>query len=165
MVSTGHGLQQRVAAYEADHDDYSSILLKALADRLAEAYAEQLHLRIRREFWGYAADENLSNQELIREKYRGIRPAPGYPACPDHSEKVTLFRLLDASARIGVELTENFAMTPAAAVSGYYFSHPQARYFAVGKIGRDQVGSLANRKDVPVSELERWLRPNLDYEP
>ena len=165
VVSTGHGLQQRVAAFEADHDDYNSILLKALADRLAEAYAEHLHLRIRREFWGYAADENLSNQELIREKYRGIRPAPGYPACPDHSEKTTLFRLLDASARIGVELTENFAMTPAAAVSGYYFSHPQARYFAVGKIGRDQVGSLAKRKDVPVSELERWLRPNLDYEP
>lgn len=165
VVTTGIGQQQRVDAFEAEHDDYNSILLKALADRLAEAFAEHLHLRVRREFWGYASEENLSINELIKEKYTGIRPAPGYPACPDHSEKATLFKLLDATAAIGVELTENFAMTPTATVSGYYFSHPQARYFAVGKVGKDQVSSLAARKAMDLGELERWLRPNLDYQP
>ena len=165
VVTTGIGQQQRVDAFEAEHDDYNSILLKALADRLAEAFAEHLHLRVRREFWGYASEENLSNEDLIKEKYTGIRPAPGYPACPDHSEKATLFKLLDATAAIGVELTENFAMSPASSVSGYYFSHPQARYFAVGKVGKDQVSSLAARKAMDLGELERWLRPNLDYQP
>ncbi len=164
VVTTGIGLQQRAAAFEAEHDDYNSILLKALGDRLAEAFAEHLHLRVRREFWGYASAENLSNEELIKEKYAGIRPAPGYPACPDHTEKATLFKLLDATANTGVALTENFAMTPASAVSGFYYSHPDARYFAVGKVGRDQVESLAQRKDMDVAVMERWLRPNLDYD-
>jgi 5-methyltetrahydrofolate--homocysteine methyltransferase len=163
VVTTGIGLEKKVAEFEASHDDYNSILLKALADRLAEAFAEHLHLRVRREFWGYAEQEALSNEELIREKYRGIRPAPGYPACPDHTEKETLFRLLDAPYHTGVELTEHFAMTPTASVSGFYFSHPEARYFAVGQIARDQVEDLARRKAVAVEEVERWLRPNLDY--
>lgn len=163
VVTAGIGLERKVAEFEANHDDYNSILLKALADRLAEAFAEHLHLRVRREFWGYAEQEALSNQDLIREKYRGIRPAPGYPACPDHTEKETLFRLLDAPYHTGVELTEHFAMTPTASVSGFYFSHPEARYFAVGQIARDQVEDLARRKAVAVEEVERWLRPNLDY--
>jgi 5-methyltetrahydrofolate--homocysteine methyltransferase len=163
VVTTGIGLEKKVAEFEASHDDYNSILLKALADRLAEAFAEHLHLRVRREFWGYAEQEALSNEELIREKYRGIRPAPGYPACPDHTEKETLFRLLDAPYHTGVELTEHFAMTPTASVSGFYFSHPEARYFAVGQIARDQVEDLARRKAVAVEKVERWLRPNLDY--
>ena len=163
VVTAGIGLDEKVAEFEADHDDYNSILLKALADRLAEAFAEHLHLRVRKEFWGYAEQEALSNEELIREKYRGIRPAPGYPACPDHTEKDTLFRLLDATANTGVELTEHFAMTPTASVSGFYFSHPEARYFAVGQIARDQVEDLAQRKQVAVEDVERWLRPNLDY--
>ncbi|MEE4661573.1 MAG: methionine synthase [Halieaceae bacterium] len=163
VVTTGIGLEEKVAEFDARHDDYNSILLKALADRLAEAFAEHLHLRVRKEFWGYAREESLSNEELIRERYRGIRPAPGYPACPDHTEKTTLFRLLDAERNTGVLLTESFAMTPAASVSGLYFSHPEARYFAVGKIGKDQAESLAQRKSVPVEEVERWLRPNLDY--
>jgi 5-methyltetrahydrofolate--homocysteine methyltransferase len=163
VVTTGIGLEEKVAEFEAAHDDYNSILLKALADRLAEAFAEHLHLRVRREFWGYARQEALSNEELIREKYRGIRPAPGYPACPDHTEKETLFNLLDASYHTGVELTEHYAMTPAASVSGFYFSHPDARYFAIGKVGRDQAESLAERKNMPLEDVERWLRPNLDY--
>ncbi|MEM0952654.1 MAG: methionine synthase [Pseudomonadota bacterium] len=163
VVTTGIGLEEKVAEFDAAHDDYNSILLKALADRLAEAFAEHLHLRVRKEYWGYAQEEALSNEELIRERYQGIRPAPGYPACPDHTEKQTLFRLLDAESNTGVELTESFAMTPAASVSGFYFSHPDARYFAVGKIGRDQVESLAQRKAVTVDDIERWLRPNLDY--
>ena len=163
VVTTGIGLDDKVAEFEAAHDDYNSILLKALADRLAEAFAEHLHLRVRKEYWGYAEQEALSNEDLIRERYQGIRPAPGYPACPDHTEKQTLFRLLDAEASTGVSLTEHFAMTPAASVSGFYFSHPDARYFAVGKIGRDQVESLAERKGVPADQVERWLRPNLDY--
>ncbi len=163
VVTTGIGLDEKVAEFDAAHDDYNSILLKALADRLAEAFAEHLHLRVRREYWGYAEQESLSNEELIREKYRGIRPAPGYPACPDHTEKDTLFRLLDATASTGVELTEHFAMTPTASVSGFYFSHPDARYFAVGQIARDQVEDLAQRKQVAVEDIERWLRPNLDY--
>ncbi len=163
VVTAGIGLDEKIAEFDAVHDDYNSILLKALADRLAEAFAEHLHLRVRKEFWGYAREEALSNEELIRERYQGIRPAPGYPACPDHTEKETLFRLLDAPYHTGVELTEHFAMTPTASVSGFYFSHPDARYFAIGKIGRDQVESLAARKSASVEDVERWLRPNLDY--
>jgi len=138
-------------------------LLKALADRLAEALAERMHERVRREYWGYAADENFTNEDLIREKYQGIRPAPGYPACPDHSEKPELFRLLNAGQNAGISLTESFAMVPTAAVSGYYFSHPQAQYFGVARVGRDQVEDYARRRGVPVEQAERWLRPNLGY--
>ena len=145
-VTTGIGLDALVAEFEAQHDDYSAILAKALADRLAEAFAERLHERVRREFWGYARTESLDNLALIRESYQGIRPAPGYPACPDHTEKRTLFELLDAERRTGISLTETFAMTPSAAVSGYYFWHPDARYFGVGRIGRDQVEDYAARK-------------------
>jgi len=164
VVTTGLGLAERVAAFEADHDDYNAILLKALADRLAEAFAERLHQRVRTEFWGYAADEALSNTDLIKERYRGIRPAPGYPACPDHTEKETLFRLLGATERTGVELTSSMAMTPAASVSGLYFSHPESKYFVVGRIGRDQVEDYAARKGLAVQEVERWLSPSLGYE-
>ncbi|MFA7295625.1 MAG: methionine synthase [Dehalococcoidia bacterium] len=162
-VTAGIGLDARVAAFEADHDDYSAIMLKALADRLAEALAERIHERVRRELWGYAADETLDNDALIAERYRGIRPAPGYPACPDHTEKRTLFDLLGAEARAGVTLTESFAMLPTAAVSGFYFSHPDARYFGVGRIERDQVEDYARRKGMTVAEVERWLAPNLAY--
>jgi 5-methyltetrahydrofolate--homocysteine methyltransferase len=164
-VTTGHGLDDIVRDFERRHDDYAAIMAKALADRLAEAFAEHLHERVRREFWGYAPDEALSNDELIAEAYRGIRPAPGYPACPDHTEKRTLFRLLDAEMNAGVQLTESFAMWPAAAVSGYYFSHPDARYFGVGRIGRDQVEDYARRKGMSLKEVERWLAPNLAYDP
>jgi 5-methyltetrahydrofolate--homocysteine methyltransferase len=165
VVSTGFGLDRVVDAFERRHDDYNAILAKSLADRLAEAFAESLHERVRRELWGYAPDEAFSNNELIAEKYRGIRPAPGYPACPDHTEKRTLFALLDATDRIGVELTESCAMTPTAAVSGLYFSHPESRYFGVGRIGRDQVIDYARRKGMTLAETERWLAPNLDYDP
>ncbi|MEQ8263280.1 methionine synthase [Pseudohaliea sp.] len=161
-VTAGHGVAERAATYEAAHDDYNSILLKALADRLAESLAEHLHRQVRRELWGYAPDEELDNAALIRERYRGIRPAPGYPACPDHTEKATLFDLLDAPGRCGVSLSESFAMTPAASVSGWYFAHPDSRYFNVGKIGRDQLEDLAARKGMAVDELARWLAPNLD---
>ncbi|MFT7289219.1 MAG: 5-methyltetrahydrofolate--homocysteine methyltransferase [Halieaceae bacterium] len=161
-VTTGHGVAERAAAFEADHDDYNSIMLKALADRLAESLAEQMHRRVRREFWAYAPDEALDNEALIRERYRGIRPAPGYPSCPDHTEKDTLFQILDAERNCQVTLTDSFAMYPAAAVSGWYFSHPEARYFAVGKIGDDQLESLALRKGMEKPELARWLAPNLD---
>ena len=163
-VCTG-GFDARVAAYEAKHDDYNAIMLKVLADRLAEAFAEHLHQRVRQEFWGYAADEALSSEDLIAEKYRGIRPAPGYPACPDHTEKGELFRLLDAPGNAGMSLTESFAMLPASAVSGFYLAHPEANYFAVGKIGRDQVEDYARRKNMPLEEAERWLAPYLAYEP
>ena len=162
-VTTGHGVDALAAEFEAAHDDYNSILLKALADRLAESFAEHLHRMVRTELWGYAPEEALSNEELIRERYRGIRPAPGYPACPDHSEKATLFALLDAEANTGVTLSDSFAMAPASSVSGFYYSHPEARYFAVGKISRDQVEDIARRKGQSVQEVERWLRPNLDY--
>ncbi|MEM9315112.1 MAG: methionine synthase, partial [Pseudomonadota bacterium] len=162
VVTTGHGVAERAAQFEAAHDDYSSIMLKALADRLAESLAEHMHLRVRRELWGYAPQEQLGNDDLIRERYRGIRPAPGYPACPDHTEKATLFRLLDAEAAVGVSLSESFAMEPAAAVSGWYYAHPDARYFGVGKIGEDQLESIATRKGMPVEEMRRWLSPNLD---
>ena len=159
------GFDARVAQYEASNDDYNAIMLKVLADRLAEAFAEHLHQRVRREFWGYAAGEDLSVEALIAEKYRGIRPAPGYPACPDHTEKGELFRLLDAPGNAGMTLTESYAMLPASAVSGFYFSHPDSAYFAVGKIGRDQLESYALRKRMPVDVAERWLAPYLAYEP
>ena len=165
VVTTGLGIKELAEEFEASNDDYSSILVKALADRLAESFAEYLHRRVRRELWGYCPGENLSNEELIKEKYVGIRPAPGYPACPDHSEKETLFHLLNATEHTGVNLTENFAMFPAASVCGLYFSHPRSRYFAVGKVGQDQVESYAGRKGVSVDVAERWLAPNLDYEP
>jgi 5-methyltetrahydrofolate--homocysteine methyltransferase len=154
-----------VARFEAAHDMYSSIMLKALADRLAEALAEQLHERTRRELWGYAPSEALTNRELIQETYCGIRPAPGYPACPDHTEKAELWRLLDPEKHAGIRLTESFAMYPTAAVSGWYFAHPQAKYFAIGKIARDQVQDYARRKGMSLTEAERWLSPNLGYEP
>jgi 5-methyltetrahydrofolate--homocysteine methyltransferase len=162
-VTAGIGIDARVAEFEKQHDDYSAILLKALADRLAEAFAELLHARVRREFWGYAADETLDNDALIAEKYRGIRPAPGYPACPEHTEKGPLFEMLQAPLNAGITITESFAMLPTAAVSGFYFSHPQARYFAVGKIDRDQVADYATRKGWTLEEAERWLAPVLGY--
>ena len=164
-VTTGIGIEEHIARFEADHDDYRAIMLKALADRLAEAFAERMHERVRRELWGYASDEDLDNDALIAEAYQGIRPAPGYPACPDHTEKRTLFDLLSAEDNAGIELTESFAMTPGAAVSGWYFSHPESRYFGVGRIERDQVEDYARRKGWSVEEAERWLAPNLNYEP
>ena len=144
-------------------DDYSSIIVKALADRFAEAFAEYLHERVRRELWGYAPDEGLTNDELIAERYQGIRPAPGYPSQPDHTEKATLFSLLDATAKAGIELTSSYAMTPPASVSGLYFSHPDAVYFAVGRIEKDQVEDYARRKGWDLATAERWLRPILNY--
>jgi len=164
-VTAGIGIETRLAEFERDHDDYSSILLKALADRLAEAFAETLHERVRKEFWGYAADESWRNEDLIKEKYRGIRPAPGYPACPDHTEKGTLFALLDATKNTGIELTESYAMYPTAAVSGWYFSHPESQYFVVGRVSKEQVEDYAKRKGWTLAEAERWLAPNLDYDP
>ena len=164
-VTAGSGIERKLGEFEAAHDDYSAIMLKALADRLAEALAERMHERVRREFWGYAADERLSNEQLIAERYRGIRPAPGYPACPDHTEKRALFELLDAGANASIELTESFAMLPAASVCGFYLSHPESSYFAVGKIGRDQVADYAKRKSISLAEAEKWLAPYLDYEP
>jgi 5-methyltetrahydrofolate--homocysteine methyltransferase len=146
------------------HDDYSSIMLKALADRLAEALAERMHERVRREFWGYAPGERLINDQLVREEYRGIRPAPGYPACPDHTEKATLWKLLEPTDTIGIQLTESFAMYPTAAVSGWYLSHPESRYFAVGKIALDQVQNYAARKKISLEEAQRWLSPILGYD-
>jgi 5-methyltetrahydrofolate--homocysteine methyltransferase len=147
------------------NDDYGSIMVKAIADRIAEAFAERMHERVRREFWAYAAEEDLSNEDRLAEKYRGVRPAPGYPAQPDHTEKVTLFRLLDAEKRIGVSLTENFAMWPGSSVSGLYLAHPEAHYFGVAKIERDQVEDYARRKGMAISEVERWLAPILNYDP
>ncbi|MBU6445410.1 MAG: methionine synthase [Alphaproteobacteria bacterium] len=164
-VTTGFGEEARVKAFEADKDDYSAIMLRALADRLAEAFAERLHERVRREFWAYAPDENLTNEQLIAGSYRGIRPAPGYPAQPDHTEKGTLFRLLEAEARAGIALTESYAMMPGSSVSGLYFSHPESRYFGVGKIERDQVVDYAKRKGMSMDECERWLSPILNYDP
>ena len=163
-VTAGLGIETKLADFARDHDDYNAILLKALADRLAEAFAERLHERVRKEFWGYAADEDLTIQDLIREGYRGIRPAPGYPACPDHTEKATLFKLLGAEANAGIELTESYAMLPAASVSGYYLAHPEARYFGIGRISRDQVADYARRTEMTLEEAERWLAPNLAYE-
>lgn len=163
-VSTGFGLEPLVEAYEKDHDDYHSIMIKAIADRLAEAFAEKMHELVRKEFWGYSKNENLSSEELIKENYDGIRPAPGYPACPDHTEKRILFDLLDAEKNTGIVLTENFAMHPAAAVSGFYFSHPESKYFGVGKIQKDQVEDYAKRKNESVEFIEKWLAPNLGYD-
>jgi 5-methyltetrahydrofolate--homocysteine methyltransferase len=163
-VTAGHGIEALVTGFERAHDDYSAILTKALADRLAEALAERMHERVRRELWGYAPGEALANEQLIKEEYQGIRPAPGYPACPDHTEKGILFELLDAERQAGIRLTESYAMTPTAAVSGWYFWHPEAKYFGVGKIGRDQVEDYARRKGMTVAETERWLAPNLGYE-
>ena len=165
LVTAGIGEDEIAERFKAAHDDYSAIMVKALADRLAEAFAERLHQMVRRELWAYAPDEGLSNAELIAEKYRGIRPAPGYPAQPDHTEKATIFSLLDAEERTGVKLTESFAMWPGAAVSGLYFSHPDSHYFGVGKIERDQVEDYARRKGWSVAEAERWLMPILNYDP
>ena len=164
-VSAGFGIDEHVLRFEKDNDDYSAILLKAIADRLAEASAEYFHQRVRREFWAYAPDEALDNKALIAEKYRGIRPAPGYPACPDHTEKAKLWTLLDVDTAIDLRLTESYAMFPTAAVSGFYFAHPESRYFAVGKIDRDQLESYAERKGMSVVEAEKWLSPNLGYDP
>jgi 5-methyltetrahydrofolate--homocysteine methyltransferase len=164
-VTSGIGLPARVKAFREALDDYSAILLEALADRLAEAFAERLHQRVRTELWGHAAGERLTNEDLIHERYTGIRPAPGYPACPDHTEKSTLWELLDVKKRVGIELTESMAMWPGASVSGWYFSHPQAQYFVVGRLGRDQVAEYAGRKGWTLAEAERWLSPNLGYDP
>ena len=163
-VTAGHGVEELSAAYKAKGDDYNAIMVQALADRLAEAFAELIHERVRKEFWAYVPEEALDNEALIAEKYQGIRPAPGYPACPDHTEKATLFRMLDAEVNTGLELTESFAMWPAAAVSGWYFSHPQSKYFATGKITRDQVEALASRKGMELDVMERWLSPVLSYD-
>jgi 5-methyltetrahydrofolate--homocysteine methyltransferase len=165
LVTAGIGEDEVAERFKRANDDYSAIMVKALADRLAEAFAERLHQRVRKEFWAYAPDEALSSVELIGEKYRGIRPAPGYPAQPDHSEKATLFALLDGESRIGVKLTESFAMWPGASVCGLYFSHPESHYFGVGKIERDQVEDYAKRKGWTVAEAEKWLAPVLNYDP
>ncbi len=162
-VTAGHGIEQHLQRFKADSDDYSDILLKALADRLAEAFAERLHERVRKTIWGYAPEEALGNDDLVREKYRGIRPAPGYPACPDHSQKPELFRLLNAGQNTGLTLTESFAMIPISSVSGYYFAHPQAEYFGVARIGRDQVEDYARRRGIPIEQAEKYLRPNIGY--
>ncbi len=162
-VTTGIGIEKKLAEFEKDHDDYSSIMLKALADRLAEAFAELMHAKVRKELWGYAKDENLSSQDIIAEKYTGIRPAPGYPAQPDHTEKKILFDLLEVEKNTGITLTDSMAMFPTAAVSGLYFSHPESHYFGVGSIRKDQVEDYAKRKGSSLQEMERWLGPNLGY--
>jgi 5-methyltetrahydrofolate--homocysteine methyltransferase len=164
-VSSGFGVDELVKIYDKDNDTYNSILLKAVADRLAEASAEYLHEQIRKEFWGYAPDEALDNDSLIREKYQGIRPAPGYPACPEHTEKGLLWELLDVEKNRGMELTSSYAMWPGAAVSGWYFAHPDCKYFAVAKVAKDQVVDYAKRKGMTLEQAERWLSANLDYEP
>ena len=164
-VTAGLGSADKIAEFKDAHDDYSAILLESLADRLAEAFAERMHQRVRMEFWGYQPDEQLDNQALIGERYRGIRPAPGYPACPEHTEKATLFELMDVTERTGIELTESMAMWPGAAVSGWYFSHPQSQYFVVGRLAQDQVADYARRKGWTLPEAERWLGPNLGYNP
>jgi len=160
-VTTGIGIETKIAEFEANHDDYSSIMLKALADRFAEAFAEHLHYLIRTEYWGYAKSEELNNEELINEKYQGIRPAPGYPACPDHTQKELLFKLLDVENTIGVELTEGYAMYPASSVSGFYYSHPESQYFVLGKIGEDQLQDYATRKGIDLEKARKILAPNL----
>ncbi len=160
-VTTGFGTQELASEFEKDHDDYNSIMIKALADRLAEAFAEYLHKEVRTDHWGYASAENLSNEALIKEEYKGIRPAPGYPACPDHLEKLTIWEILNVEEKIGVKLTESLAMWPAASVSGYYFANPEARYFGLGKIKQDQVKDYAERKGIPLKKAEKWLNPNI----
>jgi 5-methyltetrahydrofolate--homocysteine methyltransferase len=164
-VTAGLGAGSLAEQFEKENDDYQAIMVKALADRLAEAFAELIHERVRKEYWGYAADENISNEDMLKERFQGIRPAPGYPACPDHSEKRTLFDILDAETHTGISLTESCAMFPAASVSGYYLAHPDSRYFAAGRIERDQAEDYARRKGVPLEEVERWLAANLNYEP
>jgi Methionine synthase I, cobalamin-binding domain len=163
-VTSGHGLKELIESFKAQLDDYNAIMAEALADRLAEAFAEFLHKRVRDE-WGFGKTENLTNDELIHEKYRGIRPAAGYPACPDHTEKALLWDLLDAEKHSGIKLTESFAMWPGSSVSGLYFAHPESKYFAVGKLGKDQVENLSQRKGKSVTEMERWLGPWLNYDP
>jgi 5-methyltetrahydrofolate--homocysteine methyltransferase len=160
-VTTGFGVDEKASEFEKQLDDYNSILVKALGDRLAEAFAEYLHLKVRKEIWGYASDEKLSNEDLIKENYTGIRPAPGYPACPDHLEKPTIWKLLNVEEKIGVKLTESMAMWPAASVSGYYFAHPDSKYFGLGKIKKDQVGDYAKRRNISVEMAMKWLSPNI----
>jgi 5-methyltetrahydrofolate--homocysteine methyltransferase len=164
-VTAGLGAAERITDFKKANDDYNGILLESLSDRLAEAFAERLHERVRKEFWAYAPDEALDGDGLLAERYAGIRPAPGYPACPEHTEKRTIWELLDVEANTGIELTEHMAMWPGAAVSGWYFSHPQSRYFNLGRIGRDQVEDYARRKGWTLAQAERWLSPNLGYEP
>jgi 5-methyltetrahydrofolate--homocysteine methyltransferase len=164
-VTAGLNIEEKLKDFQEQGDDYNDIMLKAMADRLAEATAEYLHLRVRKEFWGYSPTESLENEELIKENYTGIRPAPGYPACPEHSEKRTLFDLLDAEKNIGMKLTDSFAMLPTSSVSGFYFGHPESKYFGLGKIGKDQVSDYARRKGVSMAQAEKWLSPNLAYTP
>jgi 5-methyltetrahydrofolate--homocysteine methyltransferase len=159
-VTTGFGVEEKATAFEKALDDYNSILIKALGDRLAEAFAEYLHEKVRKEIWGYASDEKLSNQELIAEKYKGIRPAPGYPACPDHLEKPTIWKLLHVEEEIGVRLTQSMAMWPASSVSGYYFANPESKYFGLGKIKKDQIENYAKRRNISLEQAEKWLAPN-----
>ena len=163
-VTAGIGIEKWVKKFEDAHDDYNAIMLKALADRLAEALTERMHQRTRKEFWAYEPDEYLDNEALIQEKYKGIRPAPGYPACPEHTEKSTLFELLEVEQNIGIQLTESYAMYPAASVSGWYFAHPESKYFGLGQISKDQVKDYAERKGMSVEEMERWLAPSLNYD-
>ena len=164
VVTSGIGLEKHIERYDQNNDVYNSILLKAIADRLAEAFAEKLHEIVRKEIWAYEPNENLNNEDLIKEKYIGIRPAPGYPSCPDHTEKETIWKLLDAEKNTGVSLTESFAMLPASSVSGLYFSHPESCYFGLGKIEIDQVKDYAKRKKIDLKTTEKWLAPNLNYE-
>ena len=161
---TIEGIEPHIKKFEAGHDDYNKIILQALADRLAEAFAELLHKKTRQEYWGYTTDEHLTNEQLIKEEYLGIRPAPGYPACPDHTEKYKLFQLLGGKENTGITLTESLAMYPASSVSGWYFANPESKYFGVGKIEKDQVVDYANRKGMTVEDVERWLRPVLEYD-
>ena len=162
-VTTGIGLDELTNKYEADLDDYKSIMAKAVADRLAEAFAELMHEMVRKNLWGFSKNENLTEEQILLGQYRSIRPAPGYPACPDHTEKATLFKILDATKNTGITLTETFAMFPTAAVSGFYFAHPQSKYFAIGKIAPDQIIDYAKRKGMPKETAEKWLGPNLGY--
>ncbi|MTI20390.1 methionine synthase, partial [Fulvivirga sp. RKSG066] len=162
-VTAGIGIEALIKKYEEAHDDYNAIMVKALADRLAEAFAELMHEKVRKEIWGYAKDESFDNESLIKESYDGIRPAPGYPACPDHTEKKLLFDLLEVEKNTGITLTESYAMYPAASVSGFYFAHPESKYFGLGKISKDQVEDYASRKGMSLEEAEKWLAPNLEY--
>ena len=161
-MTSGLGIEKHISKYKAAHDDYNEILLKALADRLAEAATEFLHYEVRTKYWGYAKDESLNNEELIAEKYTGIRPAPGYPACPDHTQKEVVFKILDAEKHTGISLTESLAMYPAASVSGWYYAHPESKYFGLGKINMDQVEQYAIRKGVSIEEAQKWLAPNIN---
>ena len=161
-VTAGFGSDELCSKYEKENDDYSSIMVKALADRFAEAFAEYLHKEVRTKYWGFSNDENLSNDDLIKENYRGIRPAPGYPSCPDHLEKNTIWELLDVEKKIGVKLTESLAMWPAASVSGYYFANPDSKYFGLGKIDKDQVKDYSKRREISVEKATKWLNPNIN---